>query len=109
MRGGSTVNEGRFALESGAVRREMRGGAAEKNAPPPAGKGRSRGGSGGSDGGRGGSGGVVVRGNAADAVRVHLDAGPHGRRDRHLLDVAALRAGRLVPQHLLEGCGVVLG
>ncbi len=52
---------------------------------------------------------LVLDRHVAGAVRVDLDAGAHGRGDGDLLDVAALGARRLEPQHLLEGGRVVLG
>src|SRR6476469_668048 len=55
-----------------------------------------------------GLGGLVLGRDVLDAVGVHLDAGAHRRRDGDLLDVAALGAGRLETQHLVEGGGVVL-
>ena len=55
------------------------------------------------------SGVLVLRRDVARAVRVDLDAGAHGGGEGDLLEVAALGAGRLEPQHLLERCGVVLG
>ena len=51
---------------------------------------------------------LVLPGDVARAVGVDLDPRAHRGGDGDLLDVAALGAGRLEPQHLLEGCGVVL-
>src|SRR5690348_16649300 len=42
------------------------------------------------------------------ALRIHVDPRPHGRRERDLLDVAALRSGRLRADDLLDQRGVVL-
>src|SRR3954447_21367598 len=52
--------------------------------------------------------GLVLGRDVAGAVRVDLDAGAHRRGDGDLLDVAALRAGRLQTEHLFQRRGVVL-
>ena len=49
------------------------------------------------------------RRSLAGPVRVDLDAGAHRRRQGDLPEVAALGAGRLEPQHLVERGRVVLG